>query len=652
LATSTIFDASWVSVGGKNHLPIAEECESVASVLLLAAAQETGLLSALEEALPVPSERTPPRFAHLSSRSRRSSLLTLLFLNAVGITRPWDLRSYTGDGLALMTTRKLAYGYWHTERFLTHLVRADAASPLTAALAGWTHDLWTPSLPSASAVYYVDGHRKAVYCDVLIPRGLIGRTGKILGCRALSLLHDEQGHPLLVTTARGDQHLTMGLPSLVSLFETVVSTVQAERMVVDREGMAGDFLAALARAGRTVVTLLRSDQYTGVESFSDVGPFVPLDHDRHGAVIREVAPARFALAIPSEKGASLSLTVALIRDLRHLVPCAVPDDEEPRPWYDDLPDRYAWWSDPAWQGVPAPRPAAAPKLIPIVTTALEADPVELVHRYTARWPVQENNIKDWLLPLGLDTNHGFAKTPVVNSEVASRREALERRLENIRRWGAKAKERSHQASLLSTRLWRETKDWGEAQYRELDRFAQTVEDPLRCGVKHHPQVAERKATIDAQLQKRWDRYHRVFARSNQEHDKHERYCREQRTLLRALEDLASQERLMYEIHHDKDQIMSVCKVALANLGMWVRDRYFPASYAHATWKRLAPFFRLPGRITWGKDMVIVELYPFNDRSLNRDLAEICRHVEAKPLHMPDGRQVRVIAASRPETRAK
>jgi len=37
-------------------------------------------------------------------------------------------------------------------------------------------------------------------------------------------------------------------------------------------------------------------------------------------------------------------------------------------------------------------------------------------------------------------------------------------------------------------------------------------------------------------------------------------------------------------------------VVLANLGMWVRDHSFPASYAHATWLRLVPFFRLPGRI--------------------------------------------------------
>jgi len=41
---------------------------------------------------------------------RRRLLLTLLFLGAVGLHRTWDLRSYTGDGLAL-PQRSNTYGY-------------------------------------------------------------------------------------------------------------------------------------------------------------------------------------------------------------------------------------------------------------------------------------------------------------------------------------------------------------------------------------------------------------------------------------------------------------------------------------------------------------------------------------------------------------
>ena len=96
---------------------------------------------------------------------------------------------------------------------------------------------------------------------------------------------------------------------------------------------------------------------------------------------------------------------------------------------------------------------------------------------------------------------------------------------------------------------------------------------------------------------------------------------------------------MYELDNRKDQVMTVCKVALANLAMWVRDHYFPPSYAQATWKRLLPFFQLPGTITQDSTVVQVELRPFNDRALNRDLAILCERVNQASPHLPDGRRL-------------
>ncbi len=112
-----------------------------------------------------------------------------------------------------------------------------------------------------------------------------------------------------------------------------------------------------------------------------------------------------------------------------------------------------------------------------------------------------------------------------------------------------------------------------------------------------------KAEVDAELEPLWQRVYRIREKSHQESTKHERYCREQRELLHALEDLTAKERVMHELDSRKDQIMIVCKLALANLAMWVRDRFFPATYAHATWQRLLPFFRLSGRVQWGREVV-------------------------------------------------
>jgi len=142
--------------------------------------------------------------------------------------------------------------------------------------------------------------------------------------------------------------------------------------------------------------------------------------------------------------------VALIRDLRRLLPQASPSEEEERPLrWDEKPDgTHEYWFDENWQATPLPAQPTEPKLIPIVTTAAEAEAVELVQTYTLRWPAQENAIRDWLIPLGIDTNHGYAKTAVANSEVTKKREALQKRLDNVRRWTAGARKRMHNASKL------------------------------------------------------------------------------------------------------------------------------------------------------------------------------------------------------------
>jgi hypothetical protein len=147
-------------------------------------------------------------------------LLKLLFLGAVGLRRTRDLRGYSGDGLGLLTGRRRAYSYAHVERFLSQLAHAGGAQTFTNALGQWTAHLWQSRANEETATddspcFYVDGHRKPVYTEKLIPRGLIGCTGKILGCRALVLLHDEQGHPLQASTNRGDQHLTSGLVQIL-----------------------------------------------------------------------------------------------------------------------------------------------------------------------------------------------------------------------------------------------------------------------------------------------------------------------------------------------------------------------------------------------------------------------------------------------------
>jgi hypothetical protein len=63
------------------------------------------------------------------------------------------------------------------------------------------------------------------------------------------------------------------------------------------------------------------------------------------------------------------------------------------------------------------------------------------------------------------------------------------------------------------------------------------------------------------------------------------------------------------------------------------------TYEQATWKRLLPFFQLPGTITQDATLVQVELRPFNDRMLNRDLVILCDRVNQASPCLPDGRRL-------------
>ena len=139
--------------------------------------------------------------------------------------------------------------------------------------------------------------------------------GKILGCRELVVLHDDEGHPLLATTHRGDQHLTQGTPQLLQRYEQATDIAHLDCLVVDREGMAAEFLFQLPTSGRRVITLLRSNQYKDEGSFTEVGGWLPWRLDREGSVVCEVAAARFQLPRSLQPDQPLTVRVATFSGL-------------------------------------------------------------------------------------------------------------------------------------------------------------------------------------------------------------------------------------------------------------------------------------------------------------------------------------------------
>ncbi len=582
-------------------------------------------------------------------------VLTLLFLPVAGLARTWDLRGYTGTMLALLSGRERAYSQRYTERFLARLAAVGTANRLTEVLARWTWSLWQTeqicSEPSASpAVFYVDGHRKAVYSDVLLPRGPVGKLGgKILGSRELVVLHDADGHPLLATTQRGDCHLTVGAPQMLHSYEQAIGQAHVQRVVVDREGMAAEFLAQQKLEGRQVITLLKADQYAGEESFDQVGEWHPWRYNRRGQLICEVAAARFTLRRQEQASPEVSVEVALIRDWRKLLPVAEAEEAaDTRDWQADLIDHQRHFWEEGWQALPAPAALTTAKLIPVITTGQGMKAVELAHTYFRRWNCQENAIRDWLIPLNLDTNHGYAKEQVVNSELAKRQgvlEGREQRLDHLAQSSrarlANLREQDHQLEAQAHTY--------EQRWMELSSRVIPFEVAGQTEERDYFPLKARQLAADWQVRQRKTKLEKNAVRRQRLLDKCEGYCRELRQVLRQHEDLEAQARDMYELDQGKDQIMTLFKVGLANLGMWVRDQYFGESYQHCGWQRLLPFFKLGGWVTTTASEVQLEVCAFNNRALLRDLEEVCRKVNDGTVILPDGRRLVVAVGKRLRT---
>jgi hypothetical protein len=578
-------------------------------------------------------------------------LRTLLFLPVAGLARTWDLRSYAGTMLAILSGRECAYSQGYTEQFLARLARAKAAEGLTETMARWTWSLWQtehtpPDQNGTPAIFYVDGHRKAVYSAVLVPRGPVGRLdGKILGCRELVLLHDAQGHPRLSTTHRGDQHLTMGLPHLLHCYEQAIDQMGVQRVVVDREGMAAEFLAQQKLEGRQVVTLLRADQYEGEDSFEQVGEWQPWRYNRHGQVICEVASARFTLSRPNPSDPPLEVEVALIRDWRKLLPTEPEASAADNDWKTDLaPHQVQFWEE-GWQAVPAPPVPRKPKLIPVISTGPKRDAVELAQTYFERWNCQENIIRDWLLPLNLDTNHGYAKEQVVNSELAKRQVVVQGRVQRLQRLAQACRARLGQVRVQDEQLEAHVLVYEQRRNELLIQVSQ-FEEAGRTQERNYFPLKARQVAAEWEVRQDRTRLEKNALRRLRLMDKCEGYCRELRQVLRHQEDLQAQARDMYELDHTKDQLMTLFKVGLANLGMWVRDHYFGESYQHCGWQRLLPFFKLGGWVTVTESEVKLDLCAFNNRALARDLEEVCHKVNEGAPILPDGRRLVVAVGKR------
>ena len=348
-----------------------------------------------------------------------------------------------------------------------------------------------------------------------------------------------------------------------------------------------------------------------------------ISYDHQGQLTQDLASAIFELAVPNQEK-PLTLSVALIRDHRRHQTIDPTSDELEAHWQ----THRSHWMHIDWHPTPVPAGTTSPKLIPIVSTQPVADPQQLVDWYRHRWQAQENVIKDFLLPIGLDTNHGYAKSPVENSETAKPRHTLTKRIQRLERWRKSALQRSQRASQRARNLQLRIHDLIDQHTHYINQAQPHDLTPPTIPDHMH---------IDTYQRQQYQQIRTLVNKSDIDFNKAQHYaqqlCQAQRDLL----DLNQRDRPMFELDNRKDQLMSALKVALTNLVMWARQHLFPESYAHATWKRLQPFFNLPGRLQVTTTQCSVYLRPFRPLDLQRDLQKLCDIVNRAHLSLPDGR---------------
>jgi hypothetical protein len=278
------------------------------------------------------------------------------------------------------------------------------------------------------------------------------------------------------------------------------------------------------------------------------------------------------------------------------------------------------------------------------------DALELAQSYFRRWSCQENAIRDWLIPLNLDTNHGYAKEHVVNSELVKRQRVAQGRQQRLERLAQTCRVRLSDLREQDQQLQEQVQVY-EQRWSELALQVMLLQATEQTEERDYFPLKARQAATEWEVRKLQAKLEKHAVRRQGLLNKCEGYCRELRQVLRQQEDLETQARQMYELDHAKDQIMTLLKVGLANLGMWVRDQYFGESYQHCGWQRLLPFFKLGGWVTTTANEVQLDLCAFNNRALVRDLEELCHKVNAARIALPDGRRLVVTVGERLHARS-
>ena len=356
-------------------------------------------------------------------RHKKSTILryirTLFLLPAFDMERPIDLDSYGQRTLGALTSPDGKHvRYKTTDRFLRDLTALEVGDDISIALSSCYFKAFydVEEMP-----VYIDGHFKAVWTLMNIPRGKHGMMDRVMPGLEQIFLNGQKGHPLLHKTCPGDRHLTKDILDIVDDFEMTVGREVVNVVVFDGEGCSREVFKAFDVLNETrrkkfyPLTVLDSNQYR----FEDFKIKDEIDADQ-----RSVREQDFDVYKRDKKDRVRSKVALVEFDYlsninrrrkdkdEYLMRCALVKKKND-------------------------------KLTVIITTmpmGKIASGVELADLYYNRWPCQEAKFKEMKRYCNLNVNHGFSKKEVFNRMADRRLKTAEtsltynvRRLENLRK---------------------------------------------------------------------------------------------------------------------------------------------------------------------------------------------------------------------------
>jgi hypothetical protein len=557
----------------------------------------------------------------MSSRdARERHLLTWLVMPTLDMLKPYALNTYSGTVLCHLTGRERPYSADEMEHALLSYVRKAWTEPLTADVARWATLLWAdePQTETLPKYLYWDWHVKAVYSDYHIPRTKHGTRQRIIGARKQLMLHDGAGHLLFMRTYRGDTHLIEGMVDGTAYYEGQIQAAELTRQIFDREGLSVAHFKTLLEGDhpRHFITCLRSNQYSGVDSFASVTAFEPFRYDKDGNVIQEIAEGIYEMKDRRKQEANLALRAVLLHKNREM------EQED-----------------------------GADRLQVIITPDKDTSATEIAELYRGRFPQQENAIRDWWIPLGGDVNVGYDKHPVENSELANQQEELQARLQRLERYIPACGARMQRAQRRYDKYAQQYQTEWDAAQQTLQEAVQRRQAEGEAAWDLHQWAKSEEVCIDQALhaQPYSQRMDSAAEQVEREQEKQQQYRQEQQ---QKHQDLAKNQQAMadhpmYELDDRKDQLLCALRLCLISALQWLRDAVFPESYAHAAYETIKPFIQLDGFVIEHPQSIEVYLDGFWQSAKKRDMEELVSRCNARQFTAPDGRLLRFAICSKP-----